>query len=282
MGGQELQTTQTLHFYRIPNDMHPLNYTQYAWMIPQTLYKLLARSYIDYKFPRHIYIETTTRCNLQCPSCPRPDVEEDMRMETFLKIIDECKKYGPRSFSLHGFGEPTMDPLLHFEMLHIKARNKKNNVILTTNGVKITTEAYDLADKIIITYKAPYNLDRYKPWKHKIMIRNFTDVPVPGSWKCETKEYHNFGGNVKSSMKTKKRYPCYHLWLSPMIAWNGDVLLCCNDPKHIKVLGNIKDKSIAEIWQGDELKRLRYLQMAGVSSDNCIGCNVWSTYPRIF
>jgi radical SAM protein with 4Fe4S-binding SPASM domain len=201
---------------------------------------------------------------------------------TFVRIVSESFKYGPRSFSLHGFGEPTMDKNLASKMRLIKHYNKKNNIILTTNGVKVIPEAYDLADKIIITYRAPYNLDKYKPWKHKIMIRNFTNIPVPGTWRCENKQYHNFGGNVKSDIKTSHRYPCYHLWLSPMIAWNGDILLCCNDPEHKTKLGNINEVSLAEIWQEDALlDDIRIGQKNGTYVGICKDCNVWQTYKSI-
>jgi radical SAM protein with 4Fe4S-binding SPASM domain len=264
------------------------NYTQYSHWLPNWLFKLMAKFYIDYKYPMHIYIETTTRCNLTCPHCPRPKIEEDMSWITFAKIIAECQAYGPRSFSLHGFGEPTMDKDLAVRMKFIKQLNPRNNVILTTNGVVINNEAYDLADKIIITYREPFNLDKYKPWKPKIMIRNFTDVPVPGTWICETKQYHNFGGNVPqygtTVPKDRTRYPCYHLWLSPMIAWNGDILLCCNSPLHKgdSVLGNIGSNSIAEMWNSEKLKQKREEQKNGEYNGICRNCNVWLTYPRLF
>jgi hypothetical protein len=204
-----------------------------------------------------------------------------MSWGTFAKIIAESQAYGPRSFSLHGFGEPTMDKDLVVRMRFIKQLNPKNNVILTTNGVKITTEAYDLADKIIITYREPFNLDKYKPWKHKIMIRNFTDVPVPGTWRCENKQYHNFGGNIKSDIKTSHRYPCYHLWLSPMIAWNGDLLLCCNDPKHETVYSNINTISIGEFWKNAYVDMMRSAHKKGIYIGICEKCNCWSNYKAI-
>lgn len=255
------------------------NYTQYSHWLPNWLFKLMAKFYIDYKYPRHIYIETTTRCNLSCSHCPRPKIEEDMSWITFAKIIAESQAYGPRSFSLHGFGEPTMDKDLVIKMKFIKSVNKKNNVILTTNGVIINNEAYNLADKIIITYREPFYLDKYKKWKRKIMIRNFTDTPVPGTWRCETKEYHNFGGNVKSDLLTStKRYPCYHLWLSPMIAWNGDMLICCNDVKHRSTEN--KD-SIAEFWNGKFIKYLREEQLQGRYHGICRDCNCWSNYKAV-
>ncbi len=257
------------------------NYTQYSHWLPNWAFKLLAKMYIDYTYPRHIYIETTTRCNLMCTHCPRPKIEEDMTFEIFSKIVFESMEYGPRSFSLHGFGEPTLDKDLRLKMEMIKTANKKNNVILTTNGVIINNDAYDLADKIIITYRPPYDLTKYKKWKHKIMIRNFTDVPVPGTWKCETKEYHNFGGNVQSNIKTSHRYPCYHLWLSPMIAWNGDMLLCCNMPNHEIKLGNINEHSIMEMWRGPATQEYREQQLRGIYVNPCNKCNCWQNYKRV-
>src|SRR3990167_1690013 len=78
--------------------------------LPSPLFKLAAQSFIDYEFPRHIFIETTANCNLSCEYCPREKRKEDMDFELFQRIVEECNQYGPRSFSLHLFGEPLLYP----------------------------------------------------------------------------------------------------------------------------------------------------------------------------
>ena len=90
--------------------MKPTLLTQLAQKLPSVIYKPLARRYIDYDFPRHIFIETTAKCNLSCSFCPREKNDSHMGFRLFCDIVDECSKYGPRSFSLHLFGEPLLYP----------------------------------------------------------------------------------------------------------------------------------------------------------------------------
>lgn len=39
---------------------------------------------------------------------------------------------------------------------------------------------------------------------------------------------------------------------------NGDVILCCQDWKHINIMGNIQKNSIEEIWNSQIYKQMRY------------------------
>ena len=280
--------------------MNPLNYTLLIKRLPSWLYKFGAKLYIDYTFPRHIFIETTTRCNLNCWHCPRPKIEYDMEWGIFTKIIDEAKQYGSRSFSLHLFGEPLLDISLLSRIKYIKSANKKNNIILTTNGTIHNREVYDLVDKIIITYRPTLDLTTREEWKHKIMLRDFSNSHIPKGCQVEHKVYHNYGGNIGPLVErsgsglqnrsqgfdslTGLRYPCYHLWLAPAIAYNGDILLCCNSPYHVvdSLLGDIKDISIADAWQSNILKQKREEQLNGEYNGICKNCNVWTTYPSIW
>jgi len=41
------------------------------------------------------------------------------------------------------------------------------------------------------------------------------------------------------------------------ILYNGDVLLCCVDWERSTVLGNLKEKSLAEIWNSEAYMRIR-------------------------
>lgn len=81
-----------------------------------------------------------------------------------------------------------------------------------------------------------------------------------------------------------KRYPCYELWFTPAINWNGDVSICCFDWDMENIIGNLKQKSLAEIWQGDALKYYRELHLKGEYNKIplCDKCLMWSHYPDLF
>ena len=90
--------------------MNVTSNAQWLKKLPGWMYKLGAQSWIDKEYPRHLFIETTATCNLTCSFCPRPRLRADMPWETFCAIVDEASEFGPRSFSLHLFGEPLLYP----------------------------------------------------------------------------------------------------------------------------------------------------------------------------
>lgn len=104
----------------------------------------------------------------------------------------------------------------------------------------------------------------------------------------EIRNTHNYSGPIKNNYTSKfmncNRYPCYHLWYSPAISWDGKVFLCCSDWNYSEVLGDIHAQSLSEIWRGERLKAVRSLHLLGKYDkvSLCKECNVWSLYPDIF
>lgn len=50
-------------------------------------------------------------------------------------------------------------------------------------------------------------------------------------------------------------YPFYHI----NILFNGDVILCFQDWNRVSVIGNVKDKSIKEVWNSPKMNQVRAL-----------------------
>jgi radical SAM protein with 4Fe4S-binding SPASM domain len=57
------------------------------------------------------------------------------------------------------------------------------------------------------------------------------------------------------------------------VAWNGDVLLCCMDWRRQVVLGNLREQTIREVWNGEKYRRFRRLQEQQRVSELAL-CNV--------
>lgn len=222
-----------------------------------------------------------------------------MDYELFKKIIDEASLYGPRSFSLHLFGEPLLWGRICEGILYIKKRNKRHTVILTTNGILLNEFADKLlecgVDKIIWTYrrlgrnkftdKTLHSLRKIatlRILKETMQEEDWNSVKsIP--WKREIKEIHNYGGNIKNHSKYDSRYPCYHLWLNPAIRFNGDVTICCNDPNGASIISkNINGSSLHDVWVSDYMSNLRREQRLGIYTGICKDCDVWKTYPSIW
>jgi radical SAM protein with 4Fe4S-binding SPASM domain len=93
-----------------------------------------------------------------------------------------------------------------------------------------------------------------------------------------------YGGDKMGEQFVNKRrfYPCYWPWINPLIKWNGEVTPCCQDANCDYSLGNIKDKSLVEIWNNEKMQRLRKLLIENKYHDIpiCRDCNMFQ--PSIF
>lgn len=94
-----------------------------------TVWRMLPASYRatfearrrPYYFPKHIFIEPSTRCNLKCLHCGRThwrerDQERDLDFELFKRSVDQLKEVGSTAITLQGLGEPLMHKDI-FEMI---------------------------------------------------------------------------------------------------------------------------------------------------------------------
>jgi len=298
-------------------------------------YKFFSQKMISYDFPLHIFVETTSACNLKCKICPRTrgnTLIGHMDFELFKKIIDEANYYGARTFSLHLFGEPLLTRDFSKTIKYIKKVNKNNTILLTTNGTLLNKEIAKAMieapiDKLAISfpsaersnYQKITGLDKLETVEKNVLdlieLKKIKKVTKPyiyvrmiinednkneeelfkNKWQnksliVEIRPAHNYGGYTpgvsfrKNIIKKTKQYPCYHLWLSPAIHWNGDVSICCNDWGRKALLGNIKTQTMHQIWNSEKLKQYRQYHLKGLYGKVplCGKCDVWTMYEDIF
>ncbi len=72
------------------------------------------------------------------------------------------------------------------------------------------------------------------------------------------------------------RSPCFYLWDSLVIRWNGKVVPCCADLTGQIELGDLKRSSLWEIWNGEPLRQLRRQQFARRFEGLCGPCHEWA------
>src|SRR3990167_2551006 len=281
-------------------------YAQFVKRLPSWLYKISGQFYIKKDFPRHIFIETTASCQLKCSYCPRQQISENMDFGLFRKIVDEASQYGSRSFSLHLFGEPLLYPSFFEAVRYIKQRNKSNTVLITTNGLKLNECIDDFIscgiDQTYWTWRPETKfrestLLKLRKWKRFRVrfINEITPKRILEKWSdwpnIEKRRMHNFGGwinllkfqkqNVHSVLGNSiDRWPCYHLWLAPAVAWNGKFLMCCSDPHQKEVFGDINRESISDCWK--KLEKVKQYHLKGEYKGICEKCDVWKVYPDLF
>ena len=106
----------------------------HAWNRAKLLWGYLRRKDVIHGLPVEYIVETTAKCNLYCPMCPREthvQPNEDMTDAIFERLVRESGKTGEHMM-LIGLGEPFLDPKI-FERIEYC---EKHNVctLLSTNG----------------------------------------------------------------------------------------------------------------------------------------------------
>ena len=105
-----------------------------AWNRAKLLWSYLTRRSRVPALPVEYIVETTAKCNLYCPMCPREthkQPKEDMTDEIFERLVSESA--GPAEhMMLIGLGEPFMDRKI-FDRIEYCARHNIST-LLSTNG----------------------------------------------------------------------------------------------------------------------------------------------------
>lgn len=279
-------------------------------LLPDFLYKMGMQWWIDDDFPRHLFVEICAQCNLSCTFCPREDQRGNMLWEMFTAIIDEATVYGTRSFSLHLFNEPMLSPYWPEAIKYIHHKNRRHRVLLTTNGTTINSRIDDLISanpdlvlwswrpEAVFTQETKEKLRRWGKFRVRF-IEEVTPNEAYLEWadwpNVEGRKLHTYGGNIdiRSFQKdasgatsvdvgsSEVRWPCYHLWLAPAVAWNGNILMCCADPHHKEVLGHFPEDTVASVWQGERLQMIRESHLSGQFTGICQTCDVWKQFPSM-
>lgn len=250
-------------------------------------------------FPLHVDIETTSKCNMNCPMCFRQNLKElgHMEWDMFTRIVDECSENGLYSVRLSWRGEALIHPRI-FDMIEY-ATEKIPNVSFLTNTYFVTKKVSDfILDKglaylgcsfdgigdVYNRVRAPAKFEeslnkmRYLKEKrdrlglHKPLIRACSIWPAISS---DPQAYYDYLSQVtdlivvnnykdfSASPDPISDFICQYPWERLMIAFNGRVQCCTGWNSDDITLGNVEDISLRELWHGEKVNRLRELHTKG-------------------
>jgi len=105
-----------------------------AWNRAKLLLGYMLRSATPRGLPVEYIVETTAKCNLYCPMCPREthkQPKEDMTDEIFNRLVEQSGRTAEHMM-LIGLGEPFMDRKI-FDRIEYCDRHKIST-LLSTNG----------------------------------------------------------------------------------------------------------------------------------------------------
>jgi radical SAM protein with 4Fe4S-binding SPASM domain len=77
-----------------------------------------------------------------------------------------------------------------------------------------------------------------------------------------------------AQLRAVRKHPCWNMWSSVVIAWDGTVVPCCYDYNAVMPMGNVRTQSLAEIWNGEAYRSLRAAELAGTNANSlCRNCS---------
>jgi len=251
-----------------------------------------------------IVIEPTNLCNLRCAHCSTQNLPDDkkgnMDFELFKSILDNNPQL--TCLILTRNGEPLLHPKI-FDMIEY-ARSRRIYVNMYTNGMCLDE------DRIGEIFKSGlnelnfsmegigdfYKENRGKDYKiiesiiNKVLDERKKRVSslkmginaVIAKDPSYAEEVKKVWGDLVDSVTIEplmgsraipRKASCKTLWRNLVVTWNGDVVPCCSDMEASMVIGNVTEKSLKDIFNGEPVKELRQMHLRGDYPTTCKYCD---------
>lgn len=201
-------------------------------------------------------IEINSGCNRKCNWCPncseiRP---QNKYLDEFLfyNIIDqmvESEFKGKVTFNL--YNEPLLDKRLSKFIKYVREKLPSSFIYLNTNGDLLNRELWNLLREQGLDYAKISQYDGKINENVKYVLgsladeeRKHFDVRVFNPLKIS-----NRAGLIKTASKLPLKTFCSNPFYELNITYEGKIILCCNDYYGQVEIGDVRTKSIKEIWE---------------------------------
>lgn len=303
-----------------------------AWNRAKLLWSFLTGRERVPALPVEYIVETTAKCNLYCPMCPRETYKqpkEDMSDEVFERLVKETASTAEHMM-LIGLGEPLMDRKIFDRMAYCERHGIAT--LISTNGTLLDEEqarrvldsplahitlSFDGASKETFEHyrkgarfeRVRDNFVRFARMKHargsrlQVVVQM---VRMPGN-AHEVEDFRRFWSAVPgvdqvrvkedetnlvqpetrkdAGQSGEKSRRCQYLWRGAMyVKHDGRVYPCCQSyGLDGSPAGNLRDAPLQEIFNSDEMRRLRRLHAAGRGAEveMCARCSTPIPHPAL-
>lgn len=267
-------------------------------------------------FPPSLFLEPTNRCNMKCIFClvdKSKHIIQNMPMKLYKRIMEESITHGLReSITLSGNGEPLLHPEI-VEMVRI-AKKSAYQVYLVTNGLSLsrtlsnalilngldiisigldgackkTYESLRIGssfDKVVENIKVLVELKKRIKSKIQINIHsvatkeNKKETPqIKKMWEGKVNKV-DISDDYREKKELPARIACLALWRQMAINSKGGVHICAYEYDRNRILEQIKEKSIQEIWHGRSFNDARrcHLKNRFEKLALCQDCDRWQS-----
>ena len=228
-----------------------------------------------------INLEMTDGCNRKCSFCPNSLIDkpaEFMDLGLYKKLLEELAEHDyDGRVHLYQRGEPLLDDRLVEWTAMARKALPKCFLYISTNGDYLTKKvAHNLIaagmNTIEVSHYDGPRMDLIRETSHLdgYVIHFDKKLSNPkGHW-------FNRGGLVDvPASGTMQNNFCWWIFRKASISCQGHYMLCCADWFPGK-FGNAKDKSIAELWDSEEVWKYRTAHIEGKAKTMpmCSKCNI--------
>ena len=235
-----------------------------------------------------------------------------MDFELFRKVVDECAALGITHVRVHNYGEPFLDKQLVEKVRYAKSKGIQE-VGMISNGSLITEEiargmveagldainiSVDAAgkevfestrlhlkyDDVIGNIRTLARLRKESGRTHPKLILSFVrqnnsadEQAFIDEWrqiadKIHITDLHNWAGTLNDH--TDVQFPCYRLWLTFTVLWDGRVSMCCADFDGRHIFGDLRSQTIAEVWNDPLYRAARRQHLESGGPGICRSCDL--------
>ena len=229
-----------------------------------------------------VQFESSTACNARCLFCPRYEMTRqmgEMSDELFHKIIKDGKELGAKFYVPFLNGEPFVFPRIWEWLDYMEAENVRfaiytnaefmdvdrllqyKNIYYVNCSLNATTKEvhqkimrgpnFDVCRKniedLIKKSKVRVRVSMVVSEDNKHQVNDFIKM-----WgrRAKIRDFKNYAGARHSKTeKTGKRVPCYALFNTIVILWDGRMVPCCMDYDGQLILGDVNKESVGKIYQ---------------------------------
>ncbi len=232
-------------------------------------------------------IETRSTCNRTCEACIRnshPDrdavapwfEENEMPAETVMRLFNEAQQMGFRGLvCLQHYNEPLQDARL--AMFGALAKGMGFSYVFTCTNADFLSEARAAEldgkfDEIIVAlYMGEPNKSKREAWVRTLFHK--TKLSFTGGVFIPT--HYSPLYPVASLAKKHAAHACSEPIRRMVINHRGDMLMCCDDMTGHFDLGNVRDRSLEELWYSERHQDLVLaLERPGgrAAHPHCLSC----------
>jgi len=235
-----------------------------------------------------------------------------MDFDLYRKVVDECAALGITHVRVHNYGEPFLDKQLVEKVRYAKSKGIAE-VGMISNGSLITedlargmidagldainisvdasgkevfeaTRLHLKYDDVIQNVRTLARLRNESGRTHPKLILSFVrqnnsaeEASFIKEWsqvadKIHITDLHNWAGTLNA--KSDVQFPCYRLWLTFTVLWDGRVSMCCADFDGRHVFGDLKSQTIAEVWNSPLYRAARRQHLESGGPEICRSCDL--------